>query len=415
MFTKVKALLFSTTSRDTLISFIGLGTIAAVGMLFTVITARAMGPETFGLFTALNVIVTLASGVGDFGISAALVNFLPKMVDRRSVLISVTFWFQLLISFFIGLTVLAIGLIPGFIVPGSTSTHFIIVAFLTVIYIFQGFAVGLFNAEKKFLQSSIVQASDSIIKLILVSAIFFSERLNIEIALLANILSCAISVIYGLRNELSVIRPIFPKSQLTPIISFSRWIALTRIFSVMISRVDVLLLNLFVGAFQTGIFAAASRITLLFALLVSSIGSVTAPRFSSFINKKDIITYIKKVSLLVAGVSVFMLLTLIFAKPLILLVFGTKYLPSVPVFQALTIAMIPFLLSIITTQPLVYSFNQPHFMAKITILQVTLIVFMDILLIPKFFSLAPAISLGITNTIVLVISAYKLRILVTNA
>ena len=405
---KIKKLFFSQTSRDTLISFSGLGTIAVVGMIFSIITARGLGPSTFGLFSALTALVTLLSSLGDLGISSALVNFLPKVADRRSVLISVTFWFQIAVTLVLTLALMAAGFFHNFIIPGSTPQHFITIGVLTGLYVLQGFALGIFNAEKKFLRASILQGSDSIIKLIIVAGLFFSRNLNIELAILANVFSTLISLIYGFWGEFRNIRPIFPRAQLAEIFQFSKWIALSRTFGVMVSRVDVILLNLLAGSFQAGIYSAASRIALVFALLVSSIGAVTAPRFSAFIRKEDIKSYLKKVALMVGGISLIMLSTVALADPLVRLIFGEQYLAAIPVFRAMTLAMIPFLLSVITSQPLIYSFNQPKFFSWITIIQVVTIISLDLIFIPRYQALGPTISLGIANVIVVALSGWKL-------
>lgn len=405
---KIKRLFLSETSKDTLISLAGLGTIAVAGMIFTIITARALDPALFGVFSALNALVGLLSSLGDLGISSALVNFIPKFPNRRNILISVAFWFQITVTSVLTLLLVLAGLMHGLIVPGSETIHFVIIGFLTGFYILQGFALGIFNAEKKFFQASFIQGFDSVLKLTITAAIFFGGRLNIELALLANLISCALSLVYGFYGEFRNIRPIFPKEQMAEIFQFSKWIALSRTFSVMISRVDILLLNLLAGGFQAGIFSAASRITLLFALLVSSIGSVTAPRFSSFIHKSDTKKYLGKVTILVGAVSLLMIATIIFADPIVRLIFGPKYIQSIPIFQALTLAMIPFLLGVITTTPLIYSLNQPKFTSRITILQVLIIVGLDLILIPRFQAFGPVISLGVANTVTLILSGWKL-------
>jgi len=405
---KIKKLFFSQTSRDTLISFSGLGTIAVVGMIFSIITARGLGPSTFGLFSALTALVTLLSSLGDLGISSALVNFLPKVADRRSVLISVTFWFQIAVTLVLTLALMAAGFFHNFIIPGSTPQHFITIGVLTGLYVLQGFALGIFNAEKKFLRASILQGSDSIIKLLIVAGLFFSRNLNIELAILANVFSTLISLIYGFWGEFRNIRPIFPRAQLAEIFQFSKWIALSRTFGVMVSRVDVILLNLLAGSFQAGIYSAASRIALVFALLVSSIGAVTAPRFSAFVHKEDIRRYLKKVALMVGGISLIMLSTVILADPLVRLIFGEEYLAAIPVFRAMTLAMIPFLFSVVTSQPLIYSFNQPKFFSWVTIVQVVIIISLDLIFIPRYQALGPTISLGIANVIVVALSGWKL-------
>ncbi|MEK7064460.1 MAG: oligosaccharide flippase family protein, partial [Patescibacteria group bacterium] len=251
---KIRKILFAQTTRDTLISFTGLGTIAVVGMVFTVIIARALGPTLFGLFSALNALVTLLSSMGDLGISSALVNFIPKLADRRNILISTAFWFQITVSVILALALIAVGTNPGLVVPGSKAVHFVIIGTLTGFYILQGFALGIFNAEKKFFQASFIQGFDSTVKLAIVAGLFYTKNLNIELALLANVISCFLSLIYGFSGEFKNIRPIFPRAQMAEILKFSKWVALSRLFSVMISRVDILLLNLMVGGFEAGIF-----------------------------------------------------------------------------------------------------------------------------------------------------------------
>lgn len=398
----------SQTGRDTLVSFTGLGITAGVGTLFTVLMARGLEPATFGVFSALVAFVGILSSMGDFGISAALVNFLPKVKDKREILVSISFWFQLGVSLIIALLLASLGVANNRIVPGSHPVQFTLIGILTGIYILQGLSLGIFNAEKKFFSSSFVQASDSAIKMGIVAALFFSKKLNIEFALIANIISCTLSIVYGLGRELRNIRPVFPRAQVTEIFKFAKWVALSRIFSVAISRIDIIILNLLAGSFETGIYAAASRITLLFALLVSSISSVIAPRFSAFKQKAEVLKYLKKTTLLVIGVCGLMLLTLIVADPLVRIVYGTKYIAAIPVFRAITVAMIPFLLAVITTTPLIYTYNKPSFFARLTIIQVTTIIVLDILLIPQYKALAPAISLAVSNLILFVVSGVKL-------
>ncbi len=408
---KIIKILSSSTSRDTIFSMAGVGVISLVGMLFTVIMARSLEPSIFGVFSAITALVTILSSMGDFGLSSALINFLPKLKDQRKELISVSFWFQFVVGIFFILVLIILSIWNDRIIPGSAPIHFALAGILIAVYIVQGLSVAIFSADKKFIQSSVVQASDSILKMLLILALFSKGLVNIQFALVANIISCSASLIYGLKYELNNIRLIFPRQQLVSIFNFAKWIALSRVFRTTISRVDILLLNLLAGNYQAGIFSAASRIALLFALLVSSLGNVIAPRFSSFNNHQDIKTYLKKVSLLVGGICLFMLVCVVLANPLILFVFGVKYLPAIPVFRALTFAMIPFLLSIITTQPLIYYFNKPNYFARLTILQVVTIVSLDLLLIPKFQAMAPAISLGVANTLVVVFSGYKLNLL----
>ena len=406
---KIKTLLFSETSKDTAISLAGSGIVAVTGVAFTILLARALEPESFGVYSSLVAIVGIVSVLGDLGISSALVNFLPKMPNKRRVLVATSFWFQSLIALIFSLLISFSGLINNIIVPGSIPAHLVFAGLLTGVYVINQYAVGLLKAEKKFLAASLVQSVDSIGKLAITFALFFNSNLTISLALLSNIASASFSTLYGLRQEFKGLPLILPKQTLKKIFSFAKWIGLSRVFGVAVSRIDIILLNLMHSSFSAGIFAAASRVGLVFALVVSSLGSVVAPRFSGFTKRQQTISYLKKLFGLVSLISLSMLLVVVLAKPIILLVFGSKYLEAVPVFKALTIALIPFLFSIVTSNPIIYTYNQPDFFAKITIIQVVILVVIDILLIPSLGALAPAIAIGVSNTVMLILGGLRLK------
>jgi len=279
---------------------------------------------------------------------------------------------------------------------------------LAVNYFLIGYLQGIFTADRRFVEYSISQIIDAGLKILVVFALLSASNLTIETALLANVFSTIIALIFCFGKEKKYISQTFDKGIFYQILHFAKWIAVTRVFSVFISRIDVILLNLLSGSFEAGIFSAANRITFLFSLLVSSLGSVINPRFSGSDDKKKTTAYIKKLFGLIALISIFMLVISLFASPIINVVFGDKYEAAIPVFRALTIAMIPFIFSLATTPALIYTFNQPRFVARLTAVQVVLMVVIELILIPRLGSFAPPIALGITNTVVLLITGSRL-------
>lgn len=409
MFRKFKSLLISQTSKDTFYSLLGNTGIVLGGMLFTILAARSLSPAQFGIFSALIALSTIASLIGDLGTSSSLVNFLPKHPQSRRNIVSTIFWLELLAALVLGTTLLILSPFNGILIPGSTRFQFILAAFLAGLYVLNSFNQALFKAEKKFLRTSILQVFDSSAKLLIITSFFIRGGLTLEIALLATVISELLTTIIGLSTEIKNITLKIETHFFRPLFSFTKWISLSQIFAVAIGRIDTLLLVSLSSAFQAGIYSAGSRITLVFSLLISSLGSVIAPRFSQFTTTSQVVTYLRKVSLMVLLLTVLLLSSIFFAAPIINIVFGEKYQLAIPVFKYLVLSMVPFLFTVITVSPLIYFFNKPDFIAKTTILQVFLLVLLDITLIPRFGALAPAISLGVSNTVTLILTAWKLN------
>ncbi len=409
---KIFGLLKSQTVKDSLIIFTGLGVMAFIGFIFTVVLARTLGPNSFGIYSAITALATIIYSLGDLGISPALVNFIPKHPGEKAKYLTTGFWLQFAVAVLTLLFFVGISLIHNLVIPGSLAVDLLLAGGMSINYLFIGFAQGIFTAERRFWSYSLSQIIDPVIKIIIVFFLLRANTLTIGSALAANFISTLFALLITFGKELYATEFEITRSLVVKITHFAKWIAFSRIFSVMVSKIDVVILNLLVGSFQAGIYSAASRIAFFFALLISGLGSVVNARFSAFDSNKKLIAYSRKLLLLVGAIMALMLICALFAGPLVTLVYGEKYQEAITVFRFLTLAMMPFTLSLILTPALIYTFNQTAFYAKITALQVTGIILLDLLLIPRFGSLAPVISMGGTNLFVLVMTSIKLASLV---
>lgn len=405
---RIFGLLKTQTIKDSLVVFVGLGVTAVIGFVFTIILARSLGPKTFGIYSAISALAAIIYSLGDLGISSAIINLLPKNKFKRYFLIATGFWLQFFIILGALVLIFIITFFRSYIIPGASAQDLIIAGAISLNYLLISYAQGVFTAEKKFWSYSFSQIIDSVIKILIVFALYKSNHLNITTVLISNVISTLAALLITFGKELYRIEFDVDKNIVGHIVRFARWIAVSRIFTIFISRIDVILLNLLSGGFQAGIYSAAARVSLFFALLISSLGSVINPRFSSFDTREKVVSYIQKLLILVFGISLVMILFALLSKPIINFVYGNSYDLAINVFRYLTLAMIPFLFTLVTTPPILYTYNQPLFYAKITAMQVIGIISLDLLLIPSFASLAPVIAMGVTNILVLVISSIKL-------
>lgn len=409
---QILRLIKSPTVKDSLIIFTGLGVMAFIGFIFTVILARTLGPNTFGVYSAITALATIVYSFGDLGISPALVNFIPKHPAEKSKYLTTGFWLQFAVAVLVLLFFVGISLIHELVIPGSLAVDLLLAGGMSINYLFIGFAQGIFTAERRFWSYSFSQIIDPVIKIAIVFILLRSNSLTIGSALAANLISTLLALLITFGRELYATEFEISREIVLKITHFAKWIAFSRIFSVMVSKIDVVLLNLMIGSFQTGIYSAASRVAFFFALLVSGLGSVVNARFSAIDTTQKLIDYSRKLLLLIGAIIFLMVVCAIFAEPLIRLVYGTDYLAAITVFRFLILAMIPFVFSLITTPALLYTFNLPSFYAKMTAFQVTGIIILDYLLIPSLGAIAPVIAMGVTNLFFIICSTIKLRALV---
>jgi teichuronic acid exporter len=243
---------------------VGNGGVTVLGVLFTVIAARGLSPDNFGVMSALLSLVVVLATIGDIGISSALVNFLPKFKTDRHTIISLTFWIQFSISLILCLLLIVAAFFKDKIIPGSTVLHFWLIALMLFVQTLSGFSRNIFTADRRFFLAAINQWLESFPKVLVLGYFFFFSHVTIDLAIATTVVGVALAAIFGLSFETSNIRFIFPKKHLLEVFQFTKWIALVKIFSVFVSRVDVILLNALSSSYQAGLFAAASRVAMPF-------------------------------------------------------------------------------------------------------------------------------------------------------
>jgi O-antigen/teichoic acid export membrane protein len=201
-----------------------------------------------------------------------------------------------------------------------------------------------------------------------------------------------------------LIKPNFLKSSpekeiYKSLVKFSGWIGVNRVISSFSGRLDILMLAAMTGATETGIYGIPSRLAGFITVLTSSFSQVLAPRMASFSNKEDEKKYMLKATLALLPIIGGLVVWIIIAKPFIVLLFGEKYIDAVPVFQALVASMIPFIMTAPSVTAIVYSMKKTVYIGTFSFFQLAAIFLLNFVFIPKYGSMGPTITFGITNTI----------------
>ena len=395
--------------KDTSILFIGNSISAILGVIFTILAARFLGPEAWGLVAAVTSLIIILGSIADLGFNSSIFRFLSKEwaeVKNASPDIYKTIVFLRLISAILFGAVLV--LLSKWITPlvlQQQDASFIALAAIGLIgVLFVDLQTATFQAKQSWVRAATFAALTNALRLILFLVLVATNLVSVLSVLAIFVVSLFITFTFSLLWQRLPID--LPQNWLLlskKIFSFSIWLAGNQSVSSINSRIDVLLLLNIAGSINAGIYGAASRIALGFPIIIGSFATVLAPRFASIGSKNDLWIFFKKS----IGLSILISSTLIVGillAPFLILLLGTSYEGSVQVFRLLLISFIPFTLSAPPVNILIYRFNKPYVITVLSFVSLPVIIFGNIFFIPVIGILAPALILLFVNTLTMVVT-----------
>ena len=399
-------MLFSATAKDTFILFVGNIGSSFWGFLFTLFAARSMSVYDFGIFSAvLNLVVILAS-LTDLGISSGATNFISSRLARgekeeADKYIKSSFTIRLVITLVISVAIIIFAPLVSTKLLATNNSKMAIWSAILPIFLFPDmFFPTILRAKNKFLHSTIIDNAFYLTRFIFALIFYLVGGLTISKAFWtfgAGFVVEMVLIFYLFKFDFLRSKP--KKEEYKNLAKFSGWLGVNSIVSSISGRIDVQMIAAMLGATATGIFSIPSRLTSFITILTGSFSSVLAPRLASFGNKDMERKYILKSTISIIPLIIGIVIWIIIAKPFILLLFGSKYLPSVPVFQVLAGSLIPTLFTIPSVTAIIYSMKKTVYIGISSFFQTAAIVTLNLLLIPKFGLYGPAITSGITYTL----------------
>ena len=396
----------SATAKDTYILFAGNVISAFFAFLFTLFVSRSLSVSEFGIFSAAANLIVIISSLSDLGISSGIVNFVAKHLakgkrETSEKYIKAAFLLKFVITFIL---VVLIGVFAPFVSKFLLATGEIKIAYwvagISIGIFLWGFFPNILQAQKRFLASVIVDLSLVIPRAILGFALLLMGVLTLDNALLTFFVSFVFVVIVGFKLVgVSFLKTRPEKKIYMDVLKFSGWLGVNRFISGISGRLDIQMLAVLVGATSTGLYSIPARLASFVVVLVSSFSAVLAPRLAAFDDREKEKTYIAKAVLASLAVVVGIVLWIIIAKPFILILFGEKYLEAVPIFQALTASMIPFVLTIPSVTAIIYSMKKPIYIGVFSFFQLAAIFVLNLVFIPKYGVFGPTLTFAITNSI----------------
>jgi O-antigen/teichoic acid export membrane protein len=408
---KVKFLIFSDTSRDTVTLFVGNTLSAFFGFIFVYILTQKLSVSEFGIFSAAANLIVIISSFTDLGITTAMINFVSTKLGNKDEIGANRY---LKASFIIRF--ISILLVSGIVVliPKIISLNLLATADYTVSYWVAGISIGLtawltfpyaMMAYKKFWQSVVLDWSLGIPRIVIFLSLATLMPVNLNLALMSYGLSTILPIIFGF----SVIGIKFLQSKTTTsdyidLAKFSGWLGVNRVISSISGRLDVTMLANLTTAGIVGQYSIASRLSSFVIVLSSSLGSVLSTRFARFNNKDEEKKYLIKSTLFTLPIILGVIIWILVAKPFVLILFGDKYYESIVIFKYLLFSMIPFVIATPAVTAIVHSMRKPIYIGTFSFVQIVMIFIFNTYFINFFGGIGPAIAFLISNSVLAIYS-----------
>jgi O-antigen/teichoic acid export membrane protein len=405
-FYKARTLAFSATAKDTYVLFSGNLLSAFLGFLFTILIARGLSVEHFGIYSASTNLIAIIVSLTDIGISSAVVNFIARALAKgkrnlANAYIHASFVSRIVLGLIIAtLLILFSSFISQNLLATTESQASVWVALISFGFLFWSLFPFLLQAQKRFLPSVLVDIIPGTSRLLFAFVFFIFGVLTLRNTYLAFFLATVVSVICGL--YFIGTKFIFTKPRrhiYVKLLKFSGWLGVNRIVSSISGKLDVQMLANLVGATATGLYSIPARLASFLIVLTASFSGVLAPRLAAFDDKEKEKQYILKATLAMVPIVGGIIIWVIIARPFILILFGEKYLPAVNLFRALALANIPFVLTAPSVTAIIYAMKKTVYIGTFSFFQLTSVFLLNLFLIPKFGAFGPTITFGITNTV----------------
>lgn len=416
VFKKLHQLATGQTAKNVYIATFGNGLNATLGFVSTIIVSRALGPAGFGIFSIAFGVFMSASKFTDLGVNYGMSRFVSKN--------SKAIWqpyakYSLIVKLGLTLVVSIVGLLLSNHLAVSVFnkpelTNLLSWSFLALLGIMLlDFYTALAQALGKFVTSVSIQMVTGIIKLAVLGFLLYLSRLTTF-----NSYAVYLAVpLFGAVVGHFLINGNYMKSKVDGTVSkqvlgFSAWMGVGIFISAIAGNLDTFMVGAKLSAFDTGIYAAANRLTSAVSLLASGVGTVLAVRASSFSEQKHLLPFLKKTLLLSLMFLVVGAVLWVLSTPIIILTVGEAFVGSILLFKVLLLSAL-FSAAKSAFSANFFGHDKPQYFAFSAILSTVVIAFGNSFLIPLYGALGAAYVNLITSVLMFVFSLVFLRIFVS--
>jgi len=390
------------------VSLVYLGAILNSMSLFliNVILSRSFEKEWFATFSLSILALGTIAEMSDLGLNGSLLRFVPfyKQSNEPEKLKQVirTIWrWRVWLSIILTLGGIVLSYpIAKYVFNQPQITNYLAFSLLGIGgVVLLGFVSTYLQANQQFFKNSLIQSLKGLSRLALTAIFIFSGFNDIYLFLLVYIsipwilLAFYYHILPHDLNKIQIEAEVKEKLH-GQIANFSFWLTIWSLSAILASRVDQIMLSNLLGLEKVAIYTIAFQFIYLYSMASQSITSVLMPKYNSLRSKAEIIALTKKLMKWLIPATLILFLVIPPSRYLITLVFGDKYIDSMPVYLVLSYSMALNLFNI-PLSLILTTFNRTKLIAISGFIQLIINAGLNLLLIPKFGVIGASLTFGL--------------------
>jgi len=381
-------------------SFISLGVSRIGALIFTIILARFLMPEGYGIYSLVLSTTMIFCTFADLGINNALTKYISSSLVKNKKKVPVYYKYLLKIKLILSLSVSILLLILAYPLSfyifknSALFLPFLVASFYVFILALDGFYTQIFYSIEKSQYVSFKESIAQILRVVLVLLVFyFIASSYYIIGVFFSLILVHLFILFLILFYLKKLVPdLYKKSEVgidkKRVRRFIGFLTIASISTIFFFYIDSIMLGLFLSVKYVGYYRAAFSLVFGITGFIAFPNAILLPIYSK-INKFEIEKVLNKVFRLIAILAIPSSFGfLIFGRYFIKLFYGSSYLSS-----SLPIYFLAFLiLPMVAVSNLVLFFSakeKAQIFAKLVIITVILNILLNVILIKSFLIISP--------------------------
>lgn len=333
---------------------------AGLGLIMTLLVARLLGPEQFGLFSLFIVVMVLCHNLAGEGLDAGVVRFYSLYLhtdpERANGVLGAALTLRIVAATALALAIWvgAEWIAASWLRAPATVWIIRLGALSAVVAALCSLALALLQARERFLAYAMLTAMTNLLRIVSVPVLLLASQFTLGTVMGSHALFFFLAAMTGmalLLQPLSSAR--FDVRSLSELLRFSGWTWIASLCFLIQGYLSVPLLKRYDDATAAGLFSAALTLLLVVDQLTASMIATWAPRLARITDRAELRDRLHQGLPRMLRLALPLSIGMLIAGPLIGLIYGPAYQPAASAFRIL----LPGFLATLLTQPLSLAFH----------------------------------------------------------